>query len=257
MEYLLRRTRDDYFTELIGFQFWQVISTIELLTCSSYRHVFAQQRAVSQLIAGFPSRVLKNISCVTCDSGGVRMGGGKNDFFITATIRELASVTCHAVKRWRFAPFDKFTFHFPMRMPDVTIFGCTPDITIRTNCQRTRLIQRAVASSSVRAIRSALDFAISPDAAISLAKCSALPPVTTASIARFWMSYTLSAASRGSDLMYLTCSATMDFITCPRGALFTRLRSSRLMVLLCLRHCSSFLRTMSAVKFSATFVAQG
>ena len=54
MEYLLRRTRDDYFTELIGFQFWQVISTIELLTCSSYRHVFAQQRAVSQLITGFP-----------------------------------------------------------------------------------------------------------------------------------------------------------------------------------------------------------
>lgn len=53
MEYLLRRTRDDYFTELIGFQFWQVISTIELLTCSSYRHVFAQQRAVSQLVAGF------------------------------------------------------------------------------------------------------------------------------------------------------------------------------------------------------------
>ncbi len=75
------------------------------------------------------------------------MGGGKNDFFITATIRELASVTCHAVKRWRFAPFDKFTFHFPMRMPDVTIFGCTPDITIRTNCQRTRLIQRAGCTS--------------------------------------------------------------------------------------------------------------
>lgn len=59
MEYLLRRARYDYFTELIGFQFWQVISTIELLTCSSYRHVFAQQRAVSQLITGFPSRVLK------------------------------------------------------------------------------------------------------------------------------------------------------------------------------------------------------
>ncbi len=75
------------------------------------------------------------------------MGGGKNDFFITATIRELASVTCHAVKRWRFAPFDKFTFHFPMRMPDITIFGCTPDITIRTNCQRTRLIQRAGCTS--------------------------------------------------------------------------------------------------------------
>ncbi|CES72007.1 Uncharacterised protein [Salmonella enterica subsp. enterica serovar Typhi] len=42
-------------------------------------------------------------------------------------------MTCHAVKRWRFTPFDKFTFHFLMRMPDVTIFGCTPDITIRTN----------------------------------------------------------------------------------------------------------------------------
>lgn len=61
MEYLLRRTRDDYFTELIGFQFWQVISTIELLTCSSYRHVFAQQRAVSQLIAGFPQPGIEKI----------------------------------------------------------------------------------------------------------------------------------------------------------------------------------------------------
>lgn len=59
MEYLLRRTRDDYFTELIGFQFWQVISTIELLTCSSYRHVFAQQRAVSQAVSGFPEPGLK------------------------------------------------------------------------------------------------------------------------------------------------------------------------------------------------------
>src|SRR5699024_11516303 len=68
---------------------------------------------------------------------------------------------------------------------------------------------------------------LSPDAAISLAKCSALPPVTTASVARFWMSYTLSAASRGSDLMYLTCSAMMDCITWPTGALSTRLRSSR------------------------------
>ena len=58
---------------------------------------------------------------------------GKDDFFVTAAVRELASVTGHAVKRWRSSPFDKFTFHLPMRMPDVAIFGCTPDITIRAD----------------------------------------------------------------------------------------------------------------------------
>lgn len=58
---------------------------------------------------------------------------GEDDFFITAAVRELASVTGHAVKRWGSSPFDKLPFHLPMRMPDVAIFGCTPDITIRAD----------------------------------------------------------------------------------------------------------------------------
>ncbi len=59
------------------------------LTCSSYRHVFAQQRAVSQLMRVSPSRVLKKYFMCYLRFRRIRMGGGKNDFFITATIREL------------------------------------------------------------------------------------------------------------------------------------------------------------------------
>lgn len=32
MEYLLRRTRYDYLTELVGFEVWQIGSAVELLT---------------------------------------------------------------------------------------------------------------------------------------------------------------------------------------------------------------------------------
>ncbi len=186
------------------------------------------------------------------------MGGGKNDFFITATIRELASVTGHAIKRWRFAPFDKFTFHFPMRMPDVTIFGCTPDITIRTNCQRTRLIQRAGCTSKFSTgnqVSSGLCYITRCGYFFSKMFCS---PTGHNSFYRPILDV-VHPVSRleGSDLMYLTCSAMMDCITWPTGALSTRLRSSRLMFLLCCRQTFSFCRVRSAVKFSATFVAQG
>ena len=42
MEYLLRRARYDYLTELVGFEVWQIGSAVELFTRSTYRHVFAQ-----------------------------------------------------------------------------------------------------------------------------------------------------------------------------------------------------------------------
>ncbi|EGJ89398.1 hypothetical protein SFK218_1475 [Shigella flexneri K-218] len=61
MEYLLRRARYDYLTELVGFEVWQIGSAVELFTRSTYRHVFAQQRAVSQLIAGFPQPGIEKI----------------------------------------------------------------------------------------------------------------------------------------------------------------------------------------------------
>ena len=61
MEYLLRRARYDYLAEFVGFEVWQIGSAVELLTRSTYRHVFAQQRAVSQLIAGFPQPGIEKI----------------------------------------------------------------------------------------------------------------------------------------------------------------------------------------------------
>lgn len=61
MEYLLRRARYDYLTELVRLEVWQISSAIKLLTGSTYRHVFTQQGAVSQLIAGFPQPGIEKI----------------------------------------------------------------------------------------------------------------------------------------------------------------------------------------------------
>ncbi|STK93512.1 Uncharacterised protein [Escherichia coli] len=165
-------------------------------------------------------------------------------------------MTCHAVKRWRFAPFDKFTFHFPMRMPDVTIFGCTPDITIEP--------LTAHAPDPARRLHVQVQYGQSGQLwtllyhpmRYFLAKYSALPPSQQLLSPDLDVVHPVSRLE-GSDLMYLTCSAMMDCITWPTGALSTRLRSSRLMFLLCCRQTFSFCRVRSAVKFSATFVAQG
>ena len=51
----MNQTFVEYLTEI------RMNKAKELLTCSSYRHVFAQQRAVSQLIAGFPQPGIEKI----------------------------------------------------------------------------------------------------------------------------------------------------------------------------------------------------
>ena len=61
MEYLLWRARYNYLAEFVGFEVWQIGSAVELLTRSTYRHISAQQRAVSQLIAGFPQPGIEKI----------------------------------------------------------------------------------------------------------------------------------------------------------------------------------------------------
>ncbi len=133
MEYLLRRARYDYLTELVRLEVWQISSAVKLLTRSTYRHVSTQQRAVSQLIAGFPSRVLKKYFMFYLRFRRDKNEGWGRRFLYNSGSSGARQRDRSCRQALGSSPFDKLPFHLPMRMPDVAIFGCTPDITIRAD----------------------------------------------------------------------------------------------------------------------------
>ncbi len=104
MEYLLRERVTTISPNLSGFSFgrssahraaYLFVLSARLCTATSRR----------QLIAGFPQPGIEKIFHVLPRFRRDKIGRWEKRFLYNNDNRELASVTGHAVKRWRFAPF--------------------------------------------------------------------------------------------------------------------------------------------------------